>query len=246
MPCLVTTLTPKDLVLDVCNGGRAERAGDTPKTDWRADLGNLCAHYRGAIVEWFVHRGLARPDAEDLDGDFIQRWLVGNPLARYTPGPSPFRAFLSRCLSNFLREHVARQKALRRGGAAEHVADAIDDQPAPEPVWMPADEVALAMAVYARAMERLSDGKVATPAETLLLGAALDLRPGAAAPSYAAIASQTGLTVSNVKVRVFRIREAFREAFHHECTRLGGSGNMAKAEMTSLFKLLLGVLQQRV
>ena len=132
MPALVSMLTPKDLVLAVSEGGRAERAGDIPRTDWRADLGDLCAHYREAIVEWFLHRGLRRPDAEDLAGDFIHRWLVGNPLARYMPGPCPFRAFLSRCLSNFLREHVARQQALRRGGVAEHVPNVIDDQPAPD------------------------------------------------------------------------------------------------------------------
>lgn len=244
MPALVSMLTPKDLVLAVSEGGRAERAGDIPRTDWRADLGDLCAHYREAIVEWFLHRGLRRPDAEDLAGDFIHRWLVGNPLARYMPGPCPFRAFLSRCLSNFLREHVARQHALRRGGVAEHVPGVIDDQPAPEQAWTHEDEVALAMAVYARAMERLVHDRPANPAETLLLRAALDLRSGACAPSYEAIASEAGLTVSNVKVRVFRIREAFREAFHEECTRMVGAGDLAKVEMASLFNILLGALRR--
>ena len=100
------------------------------------------------------------------------------------------------------------------------------------------------MAVYARAMQSIFHDRPASLAETLLLGVALDLRPGAGAPSYEAIAAQTGLSVGNVKVRVFRIRESFKRAFRDECARLGGSADLAKVEMESLFNVLLGALRQ--
>lgn len=239
-------LTPKDLVLAVSQGGRAEQAGEPPPQDWRPDLGLLCAHYREAIVEWFRNRGVPHHDAEDLAGDFIHRWIAGNPLQRFVPGPRPFRHFLSRCLSNFLREHVEKQKALKRGGDAEHLIDAINNQPAPEQPWSHDDEIALALAVYKRAVSRLADDRPSDTARRILLDAALDFRPDSPPPPYEALAAQTGFTVGNVKVRICRIREAFRQAFHDECTQLGGPRELAKAEMKSLFNTLLAALRKDV
>ena len=237
-------LTQKDLVVAVCDGGRADHEGDPDPPDWRPVLGLLCAHYRDAIVEWFRHRGVRPHDAEDLAGDFIHRWMSSNPLHRFVPGPCPFRHFLARCLSNFLFEHVERQRAMKRGGDAEHVSDALDEQPAPEHPWTLDDEITLALAIFSQAKRRLDEAQPCDTARRLLLAAALDFRPNCPPPPYEEIAAQTGFTIGNVKVRIFRIREAFREAFHDECTRLGGAQELSKVEMESLFNTLLMALQK--
>jgi DNA-directed RNA polymerase specialized sigma24 family protein len=244
MPTLACMLTPKDLVVAVCDEGRAHQENTTHDPEAPSYLGLLCAHYHDAMVEWFFHRGVRIHDAQDLAGDFIARWLASNPMARFVPGPRPFRHFLARCLSNFLREHIERQRTQKRGGQAEHVPGIEDEQPAPEPPRMPLDEVHLAMAVFARAQQRLAADPSPDPARLMLLTAALDFRPECPPPPYEHIAAQTGLTVGNVKVRICRIREAFREAFKDECVRLGKSPGVAEAEMASLFNALLVALRQ--
>lgn len=245
MPSLVLMPTPKDMVLNVTTGGRAEHAGQPCGRDWRADLGELCAYYREVIVDWFRSRGVAAEDAEDLAGDFIHRWLAGNPLRDYVPGPVPFRGFLSRCLANFLCEQAEARNARKRGGGVEKVPDMADELPCEAAPWLPSDDVALARAVYERALEAIRGrlgGDVHWDA-IMPVALAMDVAGG---ESYEALSARTGLKVGAIKVRVHRLRREFWDAYEAEVARACGPGVAVGEEMAALVEALAHAARHRL
>ena len=246
MPSLVLMPTPKDMVLNVTTGGRAEHAGQPSGRDWRADLGDLCAYYRDVIVDWFRSRGVGAEDAEDLAGDFIHRWLAGNPLRDYEPGPVPFRRFLSRCLGNFLCEHIESRNARKRGGDVEKVPDIADELPCEAVPWLPEDDVAMARAVYARALAAVRGGLGGDARWEALLPVALDMGQAGGGDTYGALADRTGLKVGAIKVRVHRLRRDFWDAFEAEVGKACGAGVSVREEMAALVEALSHAARHRL
>jgi RNA polymerase sigma-70 factor (ECF subfamily) len=244
MPLLVFPETPRNLVLKVAEGCRALRAEHPVREDWRDELGQLCAHYREVIVVWFQSRGIQNNDAQDLAGDFIHRWLSGSPLFNYVPGDVPFRRFLSRCLGNFLLEHIERQQSAKRGGSHPDGGDFIDEYPESPSPWLPEDDVALARAVYARSVQRVRERFQDDERWLNLVGVALGTVPFVSGDSYLHLADKTGLTPGAVKVRVHRLRQAFWECFESEVLKMCGPGVPANEEVAALSEALLQAMHQ--
>jgi DNA-directed RNA polymerase specialized sigma24 family protein len=238
MPSVAFLPTPKDLLVRIVEGRCGEGREKASSDEWRRDLGLLCAYYQEVIVHWFRIRGLSVQDAEDLSGDFMNRWLAGDPLANYVPGPVPFRRFLARSLGNFLREHIERRNTQKRGGLLEEVTGAIHSIPADPAPWLPADDIAIARSIYGRALKTVREKFAAEGHWELLVSVAVELTPQTSMNTYHDLSNQTGLSVGAIRVRVHRLRGAFWGAFESEVRRMCGPGVSTEEELAAVVEAL--------
>jgi DNA-directed RNA polymerase specialized sigma24 family protein len=79
-------------------------------------LGELCVHYREAILGYFRLKCRHQQDAEDLTSGFIAHLLERRRLGSFEPGSCPrFRAYLSVALRNFFGDWLDKRNAGKRG-----------------------------------------------------------------------------------------------------------------------------------
>jgi RNA polymerase sigma factor (sigma-70 family) len=164
----------------------------------------------------------APEDAQDLTQEFFARAFERDYLARYDPTIARFRTFVRTCLDGFLANQQKAATRLKRGGGqivaavdfarfdADLAAHARSEDPDPER-WFHREWV---RGLFARALERLRlhcDEKRHPDAFTLFTR--YDVEPDGAAPrpTYAALARDTGRSITDVTNELAWARRAFRE-----------------------------------
>jgi RNA polymerase sigma factor (sigma-70 family) len=161
-------------------------------------------------------------DAQDLTQEFFTRAFEREYLARYDPAKARFRTFVRTCLDGFLANEDKAAARLKRGGGytitgvdfarfdADLAVHARSDEPDPER-WFHREWV---RGLFADAVDRLQrhcDAEHHAVAFTLFHRYDIDEPDGGMRPTYAALARETGLSVSDVTNRLAWARRAFRE-----------------------------------
>ena len=160
-------------------------------------------------------------DAQDLAQEFFARAFEREYLERYDPAKARFRTFVRTCLDGFLANETKAAARLKRGGAfaitsvdfarfdADLAAHARSDDPDPER-WFHREWI---RGLFADALDRLRiDAEAAGHATAFALFHRYDIEPDEAGPrpTYAALARDTGLSVSDVTNELAWARRTFR------------------------------------
>lgn len=222
-------------------------AADTGNAQALEALGQLCAEYRLAIVAYFrVKAGEAA--GEDLAHDFLARLLERNRLLGFEPQTrTRFRHYLLAALRHFWADHRAAQGAAKRGRGspalsldqwrAEHDLEPPDDSPDLAALL----DAQVALATHQQALARLSEHcRDEQQRDRLAV-----LRPfflfELVAARRADLARRLGLSHNALHQALFRLREAYYDAFRAEVARIVRAEDV-DAEMRHLVELLPAVL----
>ena len=135
------------------------RSGDRDRESWTEALGAITLLYRPVLARHLTLHLRVPPDrAEDLVQAFLcEKLLNQNVLRQAAPEKGRFRSFILKVFSNFARDQLRQQQALKRGPASP---DAVRLDDLPELVsgeTPPADslDVLWARQVLARTVERM-------------------------------------------------------------------------------------------
>lgn len=192
-----------------------------------------------------LRRRRSREDAQDLTQEFFARVFEREYLARYDVTKARFRTFVRTCLDGFLSNEAQAAARLKRGGA--FVIDSVDfarfdadlagharsEEPDPER-WFHREWV---RALFAESVERLrvhADERGHAIAFTLF--ARYDVEPEGASPrpTYAQLARETGLAVTDVTNELAWARRAFREIVLERLRTICASDAEFRAEARDL------------
>jgi RNA polymerase sigma factor (sigma-70 family) len=100
---------------------RAARSNDP--VDRKRALETIIAAYWKPIYKYTrIRWGKSGEDAKDLTQEFFARLIKKNYLADFDPSKARLRTFLRVCIDHFVANEVKAAKRLKRGGAAEHIS----------------------------------------------------------------------------------------------------------------------------
>jgi DNA-directed RNA polymerase specialized sigma24 family protein len=161
-------------------------------------------------------------DAQDLTQEFFARAFEREYLARYDPAKARFRTFVRTCLDGFLANADKAAARLKRGGGmtiagvdfarfdADLAAHAQSDEPDPER-WFHREWI---RGLFTDAVDRLRghcDGEGHPLAFILFTRYDIDGSDAGERPTYATLARETGLRVTDVTNELAWVRRAFRD-----------------------------------
>lgn len=185
-------------------------------------LEELCTAYWFPLYAFIRRQGWEPQDAEDLTQDFFARILEKRMLANVGPEKGRFRTFLMVCAKRFLANEHKRRNTAKRGGGMKPVAFDVEEAEgryaAASTVATPeqAFERKWAIAVLENALKKLSEEFVTRGKGKLFNTIKVYLAAEQAAPPYAKMAEQMGVTEAAVKVAVHRLRGRFRALLEEE------------------------------
>jgi len=184
-------------------------------------------------------------DAQDLTQEFFTRAFEREYLSRYDPAKARFRTFVRTCLDGFLANEDKAAGRLKRGGGfviagvdfarfdADLAAHARSDEPDPER-WFHREWV---RSLFAGAVDELGAHCRASGhdrAFMLFQRYDVDGDSGGARQTYAALAGDTGLSVTTVTNELAWARRAFRAIVLAQLRELCASEDEFRAEALDL------------
>ncbi len=197
--------------------------------------------YREPVIVVAMYRwSLQRADAEDLAHDFLAQAFEKGWLFRYDEHRGRFRTFLRACLTAFAGSRAEAAERLKRGGGATHVSIDDVDVAADEPELDAMFEREWARSVLATSIEALRmDCNACNRATTFAVFVAHDIdgADGAETPTYAALAQQFNLPVTQVTNYLSWARRRFRSHVLETLRAL----TVSDAEFRAEARALLGV-----
>jgi DNA-directed RNA polymerase specialized sigma24 family protein len=216
-------------------------AQEGPQARRRA-LEELLAVYWRPLYIYLRRRGRDAAAAEDAVQGFFLRLLEADDfLLRLSPDRGHFRGYLKTGLDHFLSNQYARDQAQKRGGGVRVVPldTAVIERELPAAPEDPAlaFDREWALAVMEQSLSRLraeyADGRRQGDVETVLRFFGLG-----EAPTYAAAAAASGVTVAQFKASLHRARVRFRTLLREEIAHTVGPGADVEHEMAALLKAL--------
>jgi DNA-directed RNA polymerase specialized sigma24 family protein len=221
----------------------AARGEDSPEA--RRAMAELCSSYWYPIYAYVRRSGHPADEALDLTQGFFASWLARDPLGPVDPGRGRFRSYLLACCQHHLANHLARERAAKRGGDRPPLPIDLRDaegryarEPSHEMTPERLFERRWALALLEQVLARLGDemrGKGQGPLFDRL-GPAL-LGTGDSAP-HAQIAGELGLTGGAVRVAAHRMRRRYRELLVEEVGRTVADPGSVADEISDLFAAL--------
>ncbi len=201
----------------------AARDADLPGS--HAALEHLCRTYWYPLYAYVRRQGHSAEDAQDLTQEFFARLLEKRWMDGVEPERGRFRGFLLVAMKRFLLNEWDRSRALKRGGAAQHVPlDATTaeqrflSEPAASHTASPERqyERRWAMTLLDRAMSTLREEyhQQARGDEFTLLKEYL-AAPRGSIP-YETVATTLSITPGAARVAVHHLRRRFGELFRAE------------------------------
>ena len=229
---------------DETNWWVVDKAGhpDQPQAEEARAL--LCRTYWYPVYGYICRLGHTHQDAQDLTQEFFARVLEKNYLQAAAAEKGRFRSFLLLLLKRFLADEWDRARRQKRGGGVPMVSlDAADtrflrrqefaEATTPDKAF----DLAWAESLLRHALESLEQelaaaGKEATFRE---LKACLT---GDNEVTCAATAERLGMSVSNLKVTVHRLRARLRDLVRAEIANTANSPEEVEAEVRDLYAAL--------
>jgi len=184
----------------------------------RTALSELCEAYYSPVVAFLRRDGRGDDAAREKTHAFFASVLAGG-LGAPDPARGRFRSYLLGALKHFLINQRDAELTAKRGGGAEHVSLAIDnDTSAGLPMPGISDDTLAfdrewALALIARALSALESEHGGKPEFFLTLKPWLD---GGADTSQAEAARTLGMSENAVKVAIHRLRVRLRELIRGE------------------------------
>jgi RNA polymerase sigma factor (sigma-70 family) len=161
-------------------------------------------------------------DAQDLTQEFFARAFEREYLSRYDPAKARFRTFVRTCLDGFLANESKAAARLKRGGGltiagvdfarfdADLAAHARSDEPDPER-WFHREWIRGLFADAVDALRARCDAEDRVRAFTLFTRYDIEGPDAGERPTYATLARETGLRVTDVTNQLAWARRAFRD-----------------------------------
>ena len=222
-------------------------AGRGDDTRAHAALARLCLTYWYPLYAFVRRHGQSPEDAQDLTQGFFAHLLEHDALAGVHPAQGKFRSFLLASLRHFLANDWHRAQAQKRGGGRVPVSlDATSaetryrmepaDQDSPDRVFERNWAVALMEQVLTRLRSeqaRLGKGAQFEQLRDSLMG-------DPAAPRYADLGAQLGMSEDAVKTAVSRLRRRYRELLREEIAQTVTRPSEVEEEIRHLFAALGG------
>ena len=216
---------------------------DDPEVRARAHE-TLAAVYWGPVYAYVrLTHGAVREDAEDLTQGFFAEALRRNLFARYTAGRARFRTYLRACVDAFVSNERKAQRRLKRGGGTRAVSVDVADLEGRLRTESNVDAVfhdEWVRGIFTLAVARLRE-RCAESGRTLQLAVfeRYDLVDAAREerPSYAQIAADLGVPVTQVTNWLAAMRREFRAIVVDTLREICSSDEEFRAEA----RLLLGV-----
>jgi len=240
-----TTLREGPRIFPVTQWTVVLAAGGTPSPESAAALERLCATYWYPLYAYARRCGHPPCDAQDLTQEFFARLLEHHWIARADRDRGRFRSFLLMAMKRFLAKEWAKAKTLKRGGQARLVPLQLDtaetrygrepaDTSTPEQVY----ERQWALLLLESVLERLRVDYAREGKDALFERLQPCLIGSREAQPYAALATQLGMTVGAVSMRVGRLRERYRECLKEEIRHTVASPAEVDGELRHLFRVL--------
>lgn len=206
-----------------------------PQTDWsivlrasgrkegRADeaLASLCERYWPPLYAFVRSKGYSREDAEDMVQGFFAKLLRNEDLGTPTPERGRLRTFLLFSMRRFLAsERQSRGRVKRGGGVRPLSIDAASADEwclaSPEPDPERAFERNWALTVMEAVHDRLRAEYERKAAGEVFAVLGEYVTPNGGELPYVRLAERLGMSEGSIKVRIFRLRNRFRECLREE------------------------------
>jgi len=193
--------------------------------------------YKYVRLRWRVER----EDAEDFTQDFFSRLLEKDFLAAYDPAKGKLRTFLRTCIDRLFMNQVRDARRQKRGDAAIHVSldfeEAEHELVASTQTASPEDyfEKEWVRTLFVLAVERLrAQCQQAGKTTQFALFERYDLGDEEARPSYAALAEEFHIAVTDVTNYLAFARREFRRSVLAQLRDMTGSDEEFQREARSL------------
>jgi RNA polymerase sigma factor (sigma-70 family) len=202
------------LVLAAAGGRIAPRAEEA--------MAELCRSYWYPIYAFIRRQGHDAHEAEDLTQEFFARLLAKHFLAGVDRARGRFRTFLQMAVKRFLANEYDRSQAQKRGGGQTIVSfESLDaearyrQEPAHTLTAERLFERQWALTLLERVLARL-EVEWASSGKAALFDALKGCLAAGRTESYAAIATNLGITEGAVKVAAHRLRRRYRNLLREE------------------------------
>jgi RNA polymerase sigma factor (sigma-70 family) len=183
----------------------------------------LCERYYEPLYSYLRRRGETLEDAQDLTQGFIARLLEKDVLRHADPARGKFRAFLLTSLKHYAANEHVRAAAGKRGGGGPLLSFDLEaaegrygleprDDLTPERLY----DRRWALAVLERALRALRAELRASGRAAFFEEVQGTLTGDAGAVPYREIADRFGMTESNVKVSIHRMRRRYGDLVRAE------------------------------
>jgi len=222
---------------------------DDPEVRARSHEALTLAYYRP--IYKYVRVRWRKPDEEarDLTQDFFATALEKGTFARYDPDKARFRTYVRVCLDRFIAKRDRDQHAQKRGGWAKKLSldfDAVereieqpfhDDVTNPE-AWFEAEWIRYLLSASVDALRERATAKGKSihfaVFERLDLCPELDARP-----SYAEVASELGISVTDVTNRLSWARRELKKTVLDKLAEITASEEELRSEAFAVLGIRL-------
>lgn len=215
---------------------------ESPESDAARD--HICQAYWYPIYYYVRRLGHSAEDAQDLTQEFFSRLYHKNYLQSADSQKGKFRSFLLVMLQRFMADEWDKSRRQKRGGGQEIISiDAQDtefryrSEPANELTPDKAFERQWASAIIEQALKHLHEEYEAA-GKGAIFQALRSFVTGEDKVPYAEAAEKLGLTESNIKVTVHRLRHRYGELLRAEIARTAATPEEVEAEIQELFAAL--------
>jgi len=221
------------------------QAGDTDSPHASEALARLCRAYWYPLYAHVRRLGHSVADAQDLTQEFFARLLARKYLRLADRNRGRFRTFLLSSLQNFLINEWNRSNREKRGGGcqiisldAEETETRFRAEPADDRSPDKAFERRWALVLLERVLNQLQEEFAAAERAQLFEELKSKLTDDGSESSYAEIGLRLGMSESNLKVTVHRMRRRYRELLREEIARTVETHEAIDEEMRDLFAAL--------
>ena len=216
-----------------------------PVTRAAAYDGLVRSYWRPVYLYIRVRWRRGTEDAQDLTQEFFARAFEREYLERYDPAKARFRTFVRTCLDGFLANHDKAAARLKRGGAfvvtavdfaradADLAAQAPGDQSDPV-LWFHREWIRGLFGDAVDALRARADAGGHAAAFTIFRRYDLEDAEAAERLTYAALARETGISVTAVTNELAWARRVFREIVLERLRAICASDEEFRAEARDL------------
>ncbi len=222
---------------------KAVQAGDPAKA--AEAMESLCRGYWYPIYAFLRRSGHRSEDAEDLTQSFFVQLVTEDALQRVRQEAGRLRSYLLGVLKRILSDHQRHASTVKRGGGRAPLSfeamsaeeryshEPVDDK---DPEWLFTRAWAGEVVEVARQRlrESFQENDQGAVYEALLPFITWSDEP----PSYRAIATELGTSLTSTRIQIFRLRARFRTMLEEEVARTVLSPAEVAEEMALLHAAL--------
>lgn len=221
------------------------QAGETDSPRATEALARLCRAYWYPLYAHVRRLGHSVADAQDLTQEFFARLLERKYIRLADRNRGRFRTFLLTSLNHFLINEWNKSKREKRGGGcqlisldAEETETRFRAEPADDRSPDKAFERRWALVLLDRVLGQLQEEYAAAERRQLFEELKSSLTGADNGSTYVEIGLRLGMSESNLKVTVHRMRRRYRELLREEIARTVEDPAAIDEEMRDLFAAL--------